>query len=114
MVFHVVLFQPRADTTDADRLALVSSLQTALNAIPSIRRCNVGRRVQHGARYEAVTGRTFDYAAVLEFDDLAGLQAYLDHPAHAEVGSRFLQSFERSCIFDYDMLEGTRVSDLTR
>jgi hypothetical protein len=112
MVFHVVLFQPRANMTDADRLALVSLLQAALKAIPSIRRCNVGSRVQHGAGYEALAGGTFDYAAVLEFDDLAGLQAYLDHPAHAEIGSRFLRALERSCILDYDMLEGTRVSDL--
>jgi hypothetical protein len=114
MVFHVVLFQPGAGMTDADRLALVSSLETALGTIPAIRRCHVGRRLRHGAGYEALPGETFDYAAVLEFDDLAGLQAYLEHPAHADIGPRFLRSLERSCILDYEMLEGARASDLAR
>jgi hypothetical protein len=112
MVFHVLLFQPRADLADADRRALVSSFETALGAIPSIRRCHVGRRIRHGAGYEALAGETFDYAAVLEFDDLAGLQAYLDHPAHGDLASRFMPSLERSRIFDYVMLEGARASDL--
>jgi hypothetical protein len=112
MLCHVVLFQPRADLTDADRQALVAAFESAMRSIPSIRRGHVGRRVRHDAGYEALPGESFEYAAVLEFDDLAGLQAYLEHPAHADVGLRFKRSLERSLIFDYEMLEGARASDL--
>lgn len=112
MVFHMLLFQPRAELAASDRQALVAALESAVRAIPSIRRCHVGRRVRHGAGYEALAGDGFDYAAVLEFDDLAGLQAYLEHPAHAGIGQPFLRSVERSLIGDYEMLEGTRASGL--
>jgi Stress responsive A/B Barrel Domain len=114
MVFHMLLFQPRPGLADAERQALVAALEAAVRAIPSIRRCHVGRRVRHGAGYEALSGEAFDYAAVLEFDDLAGLGAYLDHPAHADLGPSFLRALERSCIVDYEMVEGTRASDLVR
>jgi hypothetical protein len=112
MVFHVVLFQPRADLTEADRRALVAAFESAMRSVPSIRRGHVGRRVRHGAGYEALPAERFDYGAVLEFDDLEGLQAYLEHPAHIDVGPRFLRSLERSLVFDYDMVEGARASDL--
>lgn len=54
MVFHMLLFQPRPDLTEADRRALIASFLSAIGAIPSIRRCHVGRRVRHGAGYEAL------------------------------------------------------------
>ena len=112
MVFHVILFQPRADLSAAERSALVSSLTTALAEIPAIRRCHVGRRVRHGAGYEALMERELGYAAVIEFDDLAGLQAYLEHPAHAELGARFMQGLEAGFLYDYEMREGGIASGL--
>jgi hypothetical protein len=112
MVLHVLLFQPRPDLADSDRQALAAAFESAARAIPFIRRCHVGRRIRHGAGYEALAGESFDYAAVLEFDDLASLRAYLEHPSHADLGQRFLGSIARSCIGDYEMLEGGRTSAL--
>lgn len=106
MVCHVVLFSPRRDLGDVERAALVEALEEALRRIPSIRRFRVGRRVTHGAGYEALMPVSFDYAAILEFDDLAGLQAYLRHPAHEALGERFMRALEHSAIFDYQMLDG--------
>jgi hypothetical protein len=103
MVFHVVLFHPRADVSVPDRVALVETLEEALRRIPSIRRFHVGRRIRHGAGYESLMTVDLDYAAVLEFDDLAGLQAYLHHPAHEALGKRFMQSLAASAIYDYAM-----------
>ena len=48
----------------------------------------------------------YPYAAVLEFDDLAGLKAYLEHPAHERLGSTFFEAFEEALMYDFDMQEG--------
>ena len=103
MLFHVVLFRPRPDLPADDRAALVDSLEAALARIPSVRRFHLGRRVRHGARYESLMPADFDYAAILEFDDLAGLQAYLAHPAHEALGARFMASLDASAIYDYQV-----------
>ena len=114
MVFHVVLFRPRADLGGAERAGLVEACEGALGRIASIRRFHVGRRVTHGAGYESLTAVAFDYAAVVEFDDLAGLQAYLRHPAHEALGQLFTASLEASAIFDYEMRGGEELRLLAR
>jgi Stress responsive A/B Barrel Domain len=114
MLFHITLFRPRPDLTAADRADLVEALETALQRIPSIRRFHVGRRVTHGAGYEALMPVSFDYAAVVEFDDLSGLQAYLEHPAHVALGRRFTQALESSVIFDYQMQGGADLQQLAQ
>jgi hypothetical protein len=46
---------------------------------------------------------TADYLVVIDFDDLAGLQAYLRHPAHEELGARFNQSLSSALIYDFEV-----------
>jgi hypothetical protein len=101
MFFHVVLFRPRPDLSAGERADLVAALEEALEQIPSIRRFSLGRRVKHGAGYEALMPVDLEFAAVLEFDDLDGLRSYLEHPAHQGLGRRFMQSLESSAIYDY-------------
>ncbi|MBI1873495.1 MAG: Dabb family protein [Acidobacteria bacterium] len=105
MIFHVVLFRPRPDLTDTERGAFVDALERAASQIPQVRRFSVGHRVTHGRGYEAAMPQDFEYAAVVEFDDLAGLKAYLDHPAHAELGDRFSSSLAAGLVYDYEMRE---------
>jgi hypothetical protein len=106
MIAHVVLFRPRPDLAADDRHGLGEALTTALRGIPSIRRLRVGRRVTHGRGYEQMMRVDYPYAALLEFDDVAGLTAYLEHPAHAELGTRFFAVFEDALMYDYDLREG--------
>jgi hypothetical protein len=103
MIAHVVLFRPRPNLSDTDRRALVDSFSRALSEIPSIRRSRLGRRVTHGRGYEQLMREDYEYIALLEFDDMAGLQAYLEHPAHAELGERFFAAFESALMYDYEM-----------
>ncbi len=110
MLFHVVLFQPRPDLGHDDQAALVDALDRALRSIPSIRRFRLGRRVRHGAGYEALMPVDLEYAAILEFDDLTALRAYLEHPAHADLGTRFMSSLAASAIYDYEMADEAGVS----
>ena len=106
MIAHIVLFRPRADLSAGDRQSLADSFAAALRDIPTVRRARVGRRVTHGRGYEQLMRANYDYAAVLEFDDRAGLVAYLEHPVHQELGERFFSAFEEALMYDYELAEG--------
>lgn len=109
MVLHVVLMKPRADLSAPERKAFVAAFDRAIRAIPSVRGVRVGRRVTHGAGYETMAPDSGDYLAIVEFDDLAGLQAYLTHPAHADLGARFGDSLSSAMVYDF---ETARLEDL--
>ena len=91
---------------DADRQGLVDALTRALSDITSIRRARVGRRVRHGRPYESLMRIDYEYAAILEFDDVSGLKAYLEHPAPDALGARFFAAFEDALMYDFEMQEG--------
>jgi hypothetical protein len=102
MIVHAVLFRPKAGLTDADRRDLGNAFSTALREIPSIRRARIGRRTVLGRSYEQLMRDNYTHAAFLEFDDVAGLRAYLDHSAHQDLGTRFLACFDQALIYDFD------------
>src|SRR5690606_21189661 len=86
VILHLVLFTPRPDLQAGDREALAAALDRALETIPTVRRYRLGRRVRIGAGYEEAEAQDFQYCGLIEFDDRAGLETYLAHPAHAELG----------------------------
>ena len=106
MIAHVVLFRPRDDLSPAARTALAVAFETALREIPSIRRARVGTRLLHGRAYETLMQVDYQYAAVIEFDNEAGLRAYLEHPAHQRLASQFYEAFEQALMYDFDLQEG--------
>lgn len=105
MVSHVVLFRPRPDLSVEERFGLMAALARALTEIPYIRRFELGRRIRHGAGYEQLMTADLEFAALLEFDDLDGLKGYLDHPAHRDLGARFMTSLASSAIYDYERID---------
>jgi hypothetical protein len=107
MLTHLVLFTPRADIEAADRQRLADALSEALAKITSIRRCRVGRRVTFGFGYEAAVPENYQYLAIIDFDDAAGLQAYLGHPVHEELARQFYATVAANFACDYELLEGT-------
>jgi hypothetical protein len=107
MLAHIVLFMPRADIAQGDRQRFSDALSRALTAIPSIRRCRIGRRVTYGFSYEQRMRDHYEYAAILDFDDAAGLKEYLEHPAHEELSQQFYATVETSLVYDYELREGS-------
>jgi hypothetical protein len=103
MLTHLVLMKPRPDLSVAERGALVDAFERAIREISSVRNVRVGRRVVHGAGYEETAPDVADFVAVIDFDDLAGLQAYLRHPAHDELGARFGQSLRSAVVYDFEV-----------
>jgi hypothetical protein len=114
MVSHIVLFRPRRDLSSSERDAFVAALDAARHDIASVRRFRIGRRVVHGREYERGMSVDFEFAAIVEFDDLAGLQDYLAHPAHEALGRLFGASLESALVYDYDMAEGEETGALLK
>ena len=106
MIAHVILFRPRTDLAAADRRAVFEALRKAARSIPSVRRCRVGRRVRHGLPgYEQAMREDYQFAAIFEFDDVEGLKAYLQHPAHASIGGHFTTAASAGLAYDYEVAD---------
>ena len=103
MISHVVLMKPREDLSTAEQHGLIDALDRAIREIPTVRDVRVGRRVVHGAGYEQTAPDAADYFMSIDFDDLAGLQAYLRHPAHEDLGARFNQSLKSALVYDFEV-----------
>ena len=103
MFLHIVLFRPKPDIGDADRLAMFDALRLASTGIPSVRQFHVGRRVVHGRPYEKLMAEDYPYAAIVGFEDLGGLKAYLEHPKHDELGKLFYKLLEAGLVYDYEV-----------
>lgn len=113
MVWHLVLMKPRPDLSDDERRSLLDAFDRACREIPTVRDVRVGRRVTHGAGYEAAMPDSADYFVSLAFDSLAGLQTYLRHPAHEQLGARFNQSLSSALVYDFEMTGMTGLNGLT-
>ena len=103
MVAHVVLFKPKPGLDAPARQRLADAFQHALRDIPSIRRAHIGKRVTHGRPYELLMTVDYEYAAILEFDALEDLKAYLAHGAHDALGALFFEAFDVALMYDYEM-----------
>jgi hypothetical protein len=96
------MFDLRPDLTAGERQAFATGFTRALESVPGVGRVSIGRRTSIGASYEQ-PGAGFDYVAVLEFDDEAGLRRYLEHPAHAELGALFWACTARTLVTDFTL-----------
>jgi len=98
-----VLFRPKSGLPEERRLAMMDALTAAAKEIPAVRRFHIGTRIKHGPQYEQLMREDYPYAAVIEVDDLAGLQAYLMHPKHEALGGLFYEMLEAGLVYDYEM-----------
>jgi hypothetical protein len=110
LIAHIVLFQPRPDLSAAARAAFAASLERALTTIPQVRRARVGERKNLARSYDRMNARDFPYVAIIEFDSEADLRAYLDHPAHDDLGKCFDESAEVALVYDFELREGENVT----
>ena len=112
VIAHIVLFRPPADLADSDRQALLDAMRAAFTGIAEIRRMRIGKRLLIGRPYETQMAEHFEYSAIIEFDSEPDLRAYLNHPAHADLGQRFFDSAEAALVYDFVIVEPDRVRDL--
>jgi Stress responsive A/B Barrel Domain len=102
VISHVVLFRPRATLTVDQRTVLIQSLKDAVTGIPTIKRTTIGTRILlNRPGYETQMAEHFEYAAILEFDSENDLRAYLDHPAHTNLGRLLFTAAEAVLAYDF-------------
>lgn len=113
MISHVVLFRPKPTLSDEERAALINSLRHAIDGIPTITRARIGKRLLlNRPGYETVMAEHYEYSAILEFDSEADLRAYLDHPAHTELGQRLFASASAVLAYDFNSVEASQLQQI--
>jgi hypothetical protein len=106
VIVHIILYKPKSNLSAETRDQILGGLAMAARAIPSIHRLRVGRRVTHGRPgYEQAMRTNFEYAVIVEFEDVEGLLAYLAHPAHGAIGSYFTTSSSEALAYDYELTD---------
>jgi hypothetical protein len=105
MTVHVVLFRPRPDLDEEAREGLLVAMRTAARDIPGVRRFRIGQHIAQPIPYVISGFPDFPWVALLEFDDEAGLRAYLAHPLHVALGQRFNAAAEAAMIYDYTVTD---------
>jgi hypothetical protein len=102
MIAHIVLLQPRPDLTAAQREDALAALRNAAAGVPEIRSLRLGRRVTHGLPgYEQMMRQDFEYALIIEVDNIEALKRYLQAPAHAALGELFYRASSAALAYDY-------------
>lgn len=101
MIAHIVLLQPRPDLTETQRVDALATIRRSAMNLPDVR-LRVGRRVKHGLPgYEQLMATDFEFALIIEVDDVDALKRYLQAPAHAALGELFYTATSSALAYDY-------------
>ena len=102
MIAHIVLLQPRADLTEAQRADALAALKDTAKGVPEIRAIRLGRRIKHGLPgYEQLMRLDYEYALIIEVDDVETLKRYLQAPEHKALGELFHRATSEALAYDY-------------
>jgi hypothetical protein len=83
MILHIATFRWKDDVTEANVAALTEALLAMAAGIPELRSYAAGTNLH-------LRPAGADYAVAAIVDDAAGLDTYLDHPAHKAVYENFI------------------------
>ena len=110
MISHVVLFRPKPSITPEERETMVNTQREAVEGIPQIKRFTIGKRLLlNRPGYETQMAEHYEYSAIMEFDSEADLRAYLDHPAHHQLGKLLFTTADAVLAYDF---ASTSLADL--
>ena len=95
MVDHLVFFAIREGASSEEVEDLVSSMRALKDDVPSTIDLSVG---------EDFSGRSGEYTHALfaRFEDAAGLQKYMEHPAHLAVVEKLDATTTGRIVADYE------------
>ena len=95
MVDHLVFFAIREGASSEEVEDLVSSIRDLKDDVPSTLDLSVG---------EDFSGRSGEYTHALfaRFEDAAGLQMYMEHPAHLAVVEKLDATTTGRIVADYE------------
>ena len=104
MIAHVVLLRPKPELTDAERAEALDTIRRSAANLPDVRRFRLGRRVKHGLPgYEQLMPQDFEFALIIEVEDVEALKRYLQAPAHVALGHLFYTATSAALAYDYEL-----------
>ena len=95
MVRHILLLQPRTDTTPEAIEAARQALAALVGVIPGLLDFHWGTNEVEPARREG-----FTHGFSMDFTDRASLDAYAPHPQHKVAAGLVRAAFERIVVLD--------------
>lgn len=95
MLKHVVFMKFKADVTEAGIADLEKSLGALPASIPEIWGYEFGRDVLHSER-------SYDFALVSAFEDMAAMKRYQTHPSHVIVLNQVRQMCDSILAVDFE------------
>ncbi len=95
MIAHVVLLQPKPDTSEAEMQAVLSHVCELQQKIAGI------VEVHAGKNGNASNHKGYTYGFIMHFVDHVSLQAYAPHPDHQVVSAELVRLC--SAILDFDL-----------
>jgi light-regulated signal transduction histidine kinase (bacteriophytochrome) len=95
MVDHLVFFAAKEEATPEEIEDLVASIRALKEQVPGVVDLSVG---------EDFSGRSGEYTHGLfvRFEDAAGLQEYMNHPAHLKVVEKLAERTSGRIVVDYE------------
>ena len=93
MVTHIVLFQPKAETTRDELAAFFEHVRALQQLIPGIIAISVGEN-------RSIYHRGFTHGVIMRFVDEAHLMAHHSHPAHQAIVKELDRLFQDTIDFD--------------
>jgi Stress responsive A/B Barrel Domain len=107
VISHIVLFNPKPDVTPDQRRSFALAIRETCRSIAVVQAARIGRAKDVRAGYSRFFGeKTYEYAAVLDFDTEAALIEYLQHPLHRELGRLFWETCESTVVVEVEMRDG--------
>jgi quinol monooxygenase YgiN len=96
MIIHIVLLQPKSETSDEELATILERVRALQQVIPGIVAISAGKN-------HSMYHRGFTYGIIMRFVDEAHLQAHHPHPAHLAV----VEELDRLCqqTIDFDLPE---------
>ena len=113
MIAHIVLFNPKLGLTTEQLGSFAQAIQDVTRQTTTVRRALVGRAVHIVPSYPRSLGdQTYEFAAILEFDGVAELTEYLEHPNHRVLGRLFWDYCGSAVVMEAELRDAL-VEDLT-
>jgi hypothetical protein len=98
MIRHVLLLQPRPETTPEVIAQCRDALGALVGAVPGLTGFSFGENFAAAERREG-----FTHGFTMDFVDREALAAYGPHPAHRPVAAMVRAAFERIVVLDIDL-----------
>jgi len=96
---HTVFFTMAPDSSDTQIQGFVHDCHEMLKRVPTVTKFEAGRRDTLSTReFNEVE---FDVGLVVRFEDKAGLDGYIDDPAHVELVEKYKDAWTRILVYDF-------------